>query len=92
MAVGSQQYAITSTASIVASVPAGDVPTGPAGTVWLLADASNDVFIGGKGVTSSNGFKILHTITSPIGPFTLFAGDVLYAVTASTATLTVLQT
>jgi hypothetical protein len=90
MAVGSQQYAITSAAAVIAATPSGTF-IGPGGAVWLTPDSTNDVFIGGTGVTVSTGFKILHG-TAQVGPFTLYSGDVLYAVTATTATLGVLQT
>jgi hypothetical protein len=90
MAVGTQQYAITSTASLIAAAPAG-VNTAPAGALWLQPDAANDIFIGGPGVTTSNGFKV-KAGNAPFGPIPLYPGDTLYAVTASTATLGVLQT
>lgn len=90
MAVGSQQYAITTTASIIASVPAGPF-TGPVGAVVIYPDATNEVYVGGANVSATNGLKILHgTAIGPVIP--LFPGDVLYAVTASTATVGVLQT
>jgi len=91
VAVGSAQVAVTSTAAVIASAAVGLVPAGPAAAVWLIPDGTNDVYVGGVGVTSSNGLKV-KSGTTPFGPITLFAGDVLYAVTASTATLGVLQT
>lgn len=90
MAVGSQQYAITSTPAVIAAAPAGP-QTGPAGAVWLLPDASADVYLGGEDVSSDTGFA-LPSGTDPVGPIPLFSGDVLYAVTADTATVGVLQT
>lgn len=92
MAVGSAQVAVTSTAQVIASIPAGSA-TGPAGAVMILPDTAADVYIGGVGVTSSNGLKVIHATTPVLlPPIPLFAGDVLYAVTASTATIGVLQT
>lgn len=61
-------------------------------TVFVLPDATNDVFIGPVGVTTVTGFKIKAGTTIPLGPFQLGPGDSLYAVTATTATLGVLAT
>lgn len=90
MAVGSNQVAVTSTRQVIASGPPISNP-GAVGSVWLYPDAANEVYIGGSNVSTTNGFKILHG-TVLVGPFALYAGDVLYAVTATTATLGVLQT
>jgi len=90
MAVGSGQVAVTSTPTVIASAPPGS-QVGPAAAVWLLPDAAADVYLGGSNVSSSNGLKLLHS-TTLFGPITLFRGDVLYAVTATTATVSVLQT
>jgi hypothetical protein len=92
MAVGSQQYAVTGTASIIAAGPGDALP----GTSQPLASASVTVtttanaFLGGSNVTSANGLPI----TSAMAPLTipLFPGDVLYAVASTTATVNVLQT
>jgi hypothetical protein len=91
MSVGSQQYAIGSTASIIATAPTEIGVTGPVGAVMLLPDPANTVYIGGSNVSATKGLTIA-TGTALIGPIPLFSGDVLYAVTASTATLGVLQT
>lgn len=91
MAVGSAQYTITSTASVIASAPAGPF-TGPVGAVVILPDATTDVYLGGSNVSSTNGLKAAHG-TALVAPITLFPGDVLYAVVATgTATVSVLQT
>lgn len=90
MAVGSNQVAVTGTRQVIASGPAVS-NSGAVGSVWLIPDAANEVYIGGANVTTANGFKILHG-TTPFGPIPLYAGDALYAVTATTATLGVLQT
>lgn len=91
--VGSNQVAVgTSTAVVLAGVPAEAVNIGPAATVWLLPDATNDVYLGGVGVTTSTGCKLTHG-TALVGPFTLFAGDTLYAIASGgSATVGVLQT
>lgn len=90
MSVGSQQYAVTGTASVIASVPplTGSVGGGQVGAVIVTTSAN--VFLGGANVTSTNGLGI----TSTSAPLTvpLFPGDVLYAVAATTATVSVLQT
>lgn len=90
MTVGSGQVAVTGTRQVIASAPTVS-NSGAVGSVWLYPDAANEVYIGGSNVSTTNGFKILHG-TVPAGPFTLYAGDVLYAITATTATLGVLQT
>lgn len=90
MAVGSNQVAVTSSRVVIASGPPIS-NSGAVGSVWLIPDAANEVYIGGPNVATTNGFKILHG-TTPFGPVPLYAGDVLYAVTATTATLGVLQT
>jgi len=91
MAVGSQQYSVSTTAVLIGSVPASPQP-GPVGALLVLADATTDAYVGGVGVTSTNGMKVTHAVSAPV-PITLYPGDAVYAITASgTATLGVLQT
>lgn len=91
MAVGSQQYAVSTSAVLIGSAPAS-AHVGPVGALLVLADATTDAYVGGANVSSTNGLKITHAVTAPV-PITLFPGDSVYAVTASsTATLGVLQT
>jgi len=90
MSVGSAQYAVSTSAVLIASAPAGP-SAGPVGAVWVLPDVTNDIYLGGSNVTTSNGLKVLHS-TTPFGPVTLFAGDNLYAIAGSSSTVSVLQT
>lgn len=91
MAVGSQQYAVTGTASIIASAPGDALPGAAGGPVAQVVVATTaDIFLGGSNVSSSNGLKVSST-TAPF-PITLFPGDILYAVASTTATVSVLQT
>jgi hypothetical protein len=86
---GSQQYAIGTAPSLVASAPAGSVP-GPTGWFWAVAGTAASVLLGGPGVTSSTGAALASGGT--MSAF-LFGGDQVYALTASgTSTLSVLQT
>ncbi len=91
MAVGSQQYAVTGTASAVAAAPGESLPgaAGPA-VAQVTVTTSADIYLGGANVSSTNGLKVSST-TAPL-PVLLFPGDVLYAVAATTATVSVLQT
>jgi hypothetical protein len=92
MTVGSQQYSITSTRSVIAQAPAGTAMGGPAGAVLVANTTGSAVtaYLGGDNVSSSNGYALAQNATVSI---TLYPGDVLYAITASsTATLSVLQT
>lgn len=89
MAVGSQQYSVTSaTAVLIASVPP---VTGSLGyqTASVVVATSAAVLLGGSNVSTANGLSVAS------GPLTvaLFPGDNLYAIASSTtATVSVLQT
>lgn len=91
MAVGSQQYAVTGTASVVAVAPEPAL-AGTAGqaVAQVVVTTSADIYLGGSNVSASNGLKVQST-TAPL-PVLLFPGDTLYAVAATTATVSVLQT
>lgn len=91
MAVGSQQYAVTGTASVIASAPGGTLPGAGVGpSASLVVTTTADIYLGGSNVSSTNGLKVSST-TAPF-PIPLYPGDVLYAVAATTATVSVLQT
>jgi len=86
---GSQQYAIGTAPSLVASARAGSVP-GPVGWFYAVAGTAASVYLGGSPLTSSNGAALAAGGT--MSGF-LFQGDQIYALTASgTSTLAVLQT
>lgn len=93
MAVGSQQYAVTGTASIIATAPGDALPGAAGGPVaQVLVSTSANAFLGGSNVSSANGMAITATNTAVPIPIMLFPGDVLYAVASTTATVSVLQT
>ena len=77
------QLAVTATASVIAE--------GGGDGEYVYVRTSADVYLGGSGVSSSNGFKL----TSSDQPLqvVLYADDgPLYAVAATTATVSVLRT
>ena len=91
MAVSSNQVAMnSSTATLI--VPAANANTiyigkgqSPRNVVLYNIDGTNDVYIGPAGVTSGNGFKLLHG--SQIN-LVLEAGDAIYGISsASTPTV-----
>lgn len=90
---GSQQYTVGTSATPIGSAPAEQsVVPGPTGWLLVLADATTDAYLGGPGVTSTNGMKITHAVTTPIA-VPLFPGDQVFAVVATgSATISVLQT
>jgi hypothetical protein len=90
VSVGSQQFTVTTAAVVIAQAPAGPSP-GPVGAVLVANSTGSAVtaYLGGSHVTSATGYPLAQNATAVI---TLFAGDVLYAVSGSTATLSVLQT
>lgn len=93
MAVGSNQVSVGTSATLLASVPAGAGGGSPAqsGAVLLYPDATTDVFLGGANVSTTNGLKLKAAGTVPV-TVPLFAGDVLYGIVATgTATVGVLQ-
>jgi hypothetical protein len=88
--VGSQQFSVTSTRSVIAQTPAGSA-TGPAGVVLVANTTGSAVtaYLGGDNVSSSNGYPLAQNASTTVY---LWPGDALYAATASsTATLSVLQ-
>jgi hypothetical protein len=86
---GSAQYAIGTAPSLVISAPAVSA-TGPVGWFYAVAGTAASVLLGGSSATSSNGAALAAGGT--LSGF-LFAGDQIYALTASgTSTLSVLQT
>jgi hypothetical protein len=92
MTVGSNQVAVGTLATLLASVPATVGAPGQAGAVELYPDASVDVFLGGAAVTATTGLKLKAGGTVPV-TVPLFPGDTLFGVVATgTATVGVLQT
>ena len=87
---GSQQYAVGTAPTLLASCPSTVTP-GPLGWFYFTNGTAATVYLGGgTGVTSSNGASLAASTTLT---GYLFAGDNLYAVTASgTSTVGVLQT
>jgi len=88
---GSAQYtAGASTAVLVAAAPVSQTP-GPVGWFYFAnGSGSIVVYLGGPGVTASNGAAVAAN-----GTFSgyLFSGDQIYAIAASsTAAVSVLQT
>lgn len=91
MAVGAQQYAVTGTPSVIAVAPGASLPgsaAGPVGNVFVATSAN--AYLGGANVSSTTGLAITST-SAPLS-IPLYPGDVLYAVAATTATVSVLQT
>lgn len=76
------------------SVEAASVTTGAAavliesgtsdGKTVCLRDASQDTYLGGSGVTTAQGFKMVST---DVFTFVLYAGDDLYAIAAGAGTI-----
>lgn len=90
MAVGSNQYTVSTAAVLVAAVPASQGSSGAVSSVYLANTGAVTVYLGGVNVSSSNGAAVAANGTLTLS---LFSGDQLYAVTASSSsTLTVLQT
>jgi hypothetical protein len=86
---GSDQYAIGSTAVLIAAAPAAIVP-GPVGWFSVANGSGGSVWIGGPDVGSGNGYSIAAS-----GTFSafLFPGDAVYLVQNSAAsTASVFQT
>lgn len=85
MAVGSQQYSVSTTPVLIAEGGYGQ------GAVWIVNGGNPDIFIGAQNVSSTNGL-VLAKQTIPI-EVELHIGDHLYAVTSvGTATVSVMQT
>lgn len=60
------------------------------GKIVLLRDASADIYLGGDGVTTAQGFKLA---TTDVLSITLLPGDSLYAIaTSGTPTVRVMTT
>jgi hypothetical protein len=90
VAVGSQQYAITTAAAVIAQAPT--VPNaGPVGAVLVtnMTGSAVTAYLGGSRVTTSTGYPLAQNASVAV---TLYSGDTLYAISGSTATLAVLQT
>jgi hypothetical protein len=86
---GSAQYAVTTSAQIVASAPAGAGAL-PVGKAYFSNGTGAAVFLGGANVTTTNGYQMA---VSTAFAADLYPGDVIWAVVASTgSTLSVLQT
>jgi len=91
MSAGSQQYTTsTSSATLVASVPAVTVRE-PAGWFYITnTDATNGIYVGGASVSSSNGVPVAHG--GNLSGY-LFSGNSLYVIAAAgTPVVAVLQT
>jgi hypothetical protein len=91
MSAGSQQYTTsTSTATLIASVPA-DTVREVAGWVYILnTDSTNAIYVGGSIVSSSIGVSVTHGNSLSVS---LFSGNSLYAIAAAgTPVVAVLQT
>lgn len=88
MAVTSGQVAMNSSTAtqIVAAANVNTIYVGHGQTQRYVAlinlDASNDVFIGGPGVTTGTGMKLAHGATAPT-ILTLAQGDAIYGICSS---------
>ena len=87
---GSAQVSVTSaTAVLLAAAPATLTP-GQAGWAFLSNSSSGAVYLGGPGVTTSNGASLAASATLNVP---LFAGDQVYGIASSTTSVVgVLQT
>lgn len=88
---GSQQYTTSSTAQLIASAPAEQaVVPGPVSWVYLTNGSGGSCYLGGRGVTTSNGATVAASAT---WSGFLFPGDQLYVIQNSgSSVLGVLQT
>jgi hypothetical protein len=90
MPAGGQSYSVTSaTPVLLASAPPSSFQ-GPVGSAVITNGAGGAVQLSGPGVTSSTGYPLAASTTITV---TLYPGDAIYAVAASTtSTVSVLQT
>jgi hypothetical protein len=85
----SAQYTIGTSATLIASAAQVAV-AGPGGWWYLTNGSGGAIYLGGPNVSSTNGAQVAASTT--LSGY-LFAGDALYAVTATgTSTVGVLQT
>lgn len=94
MAVGSQQYSVTSgSAVLIASMPPATGSPGYQQTGSLVINNTGGVvYLGGSNVSSSNGLAVASSATTYF-TIPLFPGDSVYAIAASTTSVvSVLQT
>jgi hypothetical protein len=87
VAVGSARYTVTSTAQVVGAGASGS-GQGPSASAYM-SNSGAIVYLGGAGVTTGNGVALADGASLTLW---LFPGDRLYAVCATTSTLSVLQT
>lgn len=93
MAVGSQQYSVTSSTAVPIAVAPGDALPGgtPIASASVVISTTQTVLLGGSNVSTSNGLSLTNT-ASPLTVI-LYPGDTLYAIASSTtAAVSVLQT
>jgi hypothetical protein len=89
MTVSSQQFTVGTTAVVLAQAPTS-AGSGPVATALIANGSGTAVLLGGAHVGSGNGYSLA---TSTVITVTLYSGDVLYGITASsTSTVSVLQT
>jgi len=90
MAVGSNQVTVGSSTPVLLAQAAVSFAPGPVASVLISNGSGAAIFLGGSGVTASNGSQLAASTAITLW---LFPGDSLYAVTASsTSTVGVLQT
>lgn len=92
MAVGSNQYTVTSSPQLIASMPPATGSPGyqQTGSV-VINNTGATVYLGGSNVSTTTGLAVA---TSATTYFTvpLFPGDNLYAVCGTSSVVSVLQT
>lgn len=90
MAVGGQSVSVTSATAVpLAAVPASAF-TGPVGAAVISNGSGGTVQLSGQGVTTTTGYPLAASTTITV---TLYPGDAIYAIAASTtSTVSVLQT
>ena len=88
---GSQQYTTSTTAQLIASAPAEAADeAGPMSWVYLTNGSGGSCYLGGAGLTTSNGASVAASTT---WTGFLFPGDQLYVIQNSgSSALGVLQT
>lgn len=79
MAVGSSQTTVGTDAVLLAQAPGSGGP-GPVGSVLISNGAGDDIYLGGSGVTTSNGSLLAASTAVTLW---LFPGDAIYAVAAT---------
>lgn len=92
MAVGSQQYTVTTTAVLIASAPptTGSPGFGQVGSV-VVNNTGATVYLGGSNVSATNGLAVATSATTYF-TIALFPGDNIYAICATSSVVSVLQT